>query len=165
MACNQHLELRKHKYLKSIRTAWGKVWKLLLRLICVPSTMAILPNTWWQTEKCRPQNQSQLALNDPEVYLVKFFCNFEKLITFYLHSYYSIYEEQHGDQECNIGKSLGEKKERVRLWIEWCTLSNHNNSTRSTDNNIQCQTFLYGSKGRGGRGRGVPPSPARLSVT
>ena len=26
-------------------------------------------------------------------------------------------------------------------------------------------SILYGSKGRGGRGRGVPPSPARLSVT
>lgn len=33
-------------HLKSIRTAWGKVWKLLLRLICIPSTMAIFPKTW-----------------------------------------------------------------------------------------------------------------------
>lgn len=30
--------------LKSSSTACGKVWKLLFRLICVPSTMAIFPN-------------------------------------------------------------------------------------------------------------------------
>lgn len=33
-------------HLKSKSTAWGKVWKLLLRLICAPSTLAILPKTW-----------------------------------------------------------------------------------------------------------------------
>lgn len=31
-------------YLKSSSTACGKVWKLLFRFICVPSTMAIFPN-------------------------------------------------------------------------------------------------------------------------
>lgn len=31
----------------NIRTAWGNVWKLLLRLIWVPSTKAIFPKIWW----------------------------------------------------------------------------------------------------------------------
>lgn len=34
-------------------TAWGKVWKLLLRLISEPSTRAILPNIYKQEEKER----------------------------------------------------------------------------------------------------------------
>lgn len=33
-------------HLKRSSTAWGKVWKLLFLLICVPSTMATFPNTW-----------------------------------------------------------------------------------------------------------------------
>lgn len=37
-------EARGLSYLKSSSTACGKVWKLLFRFICVPSTMAIFPN-------------------------------------------------------------------------------------------------------------------------
>lgn len=33
-------------HLKRRSTAWGKVWKLLFLLMCVPSTMATFPNTW-----------------------------------------------------------------------------------------------------------------------
>jgi len=37
-------------HLKSSSTAWGKVWKLLLRLISVVSLSAILPKTWQKAE-------------------------------------------------------------------------------------------------------------------
>lgn len=49
--------------LKSSSTACGKVWKLLLRLIWVPSTMAIFPNI------CKPQagpQHSSAATNCPQ---------------------------------------------------------------------------------------------------
>lgn len=40
-------------YRNNTKTAWGKVWKLLLRLISVPSTRAILPNIYRDEEKER----------------------------------------------------------------------------------------------------------------
>lgn len=40
-------------YRNNTKTAWGKVWKLLLRLISVPSTRATLPNIYREKEKER----------------------------------------------------------------------------------------------------------------
>lgn len=41
--------------------------------------------------------------------------DFQEYTPYYLHSNYSIDEEQHGYQECNIGKSLGGKKEKSEI--------------------------------------------------
>lgn len=94
-----HCDLQRHTDLKSIRTAWGKVWKLLLRLICVPSTIAIFPNTLKKRRSIQGLRFSTACLTGSTHIMISF-------ITNYLHSNYSIDEEQHGYQECNIRKSL-----------------------------------------------------------
>lgn len=53
--------------LNSRSTAWGNVWKLLFLLICVPSTMAIFPNTW-----TKANFQFQFSLNSQD--LKNMFC-------------------------------------------------------------------------------------------
>lgn len=51
------LGLETHR--NNIRTAWGNVWKLLLRLIWVPSTKAIFPKIWIPVNMGAPMTNTE----------------------------------------------------------------------------------------------------------
>lgn len=58
-----------HTHLKRSSTAWGKVWKLLFLLMCVPSTMAIFPNTCSTNKTNTLTLEFKVLFYIPECYL------------------------------------------------------------------------------------------------
>lgn len=103
----------------NIRTAWGNVWKLLLRLIWVPSTNATFPKIWRVvtiTVNIRePEANPKTCLSG--IYLetlekiqwgfgLKCCHPDNKYLELYLHPDDGVDKEEHHDEQSNVRKSL-----------------------------------------------------------